>query len=242
MDTNEKSTLDFRVIATRNPKTGENLLRPVIVNRKTLNMRQLIAYAKEAGYVRGQTRDLEGLLGGFIQAMQARAKAGYSINVNDWFIVSGHLKGAVGEDRQLSAANSYHVTITATKDLKASIKDFSWNRVDGGASIKVESLVSVGGVKNEIVKSRTLTAHGQNLSYHADWDDTVVVSWTQDGDTKSAKLAPSEQSETYLRFDWPTELAEVPSGTELTFTFRLRETKEAAVQTSVRTVRLVDEA
>ena len=46
--------------------------------------------------------------------MQARALAGYAINVNDWFIISEQLKGTVGEDRQLNAANTYHLTITAS--------------------------------------------------------------------------------------------------------------------------------
>ena len=239
MNITDKTTMEYRVFTARNPKTGGTLLRPLVVNRSTLNMRQIVAYAKTAGYVRGQTKDLEGLLGGFIQAMQDRALAGYSINVNNWFIVSGQLRGSVGEDRLLTAANSYHVTLTATKDLKASIDDFAWQRVDEGVIIKVESLASPGGVRDEVIKSKAITASGKNLSYHADWGDSVTVSWQEEGETQSAAITPSEQSETYLRFDWIAALAEVPADTYLTFTFRLHATKDGAEQVTSRTVRLV---
>ena len=235
----DKTVMKYRVFTARNPKTGGSLLRPIVVNRSTLNTRQIVAYAKTAGYVRGQTKDLEGLLGGFIQAMQDRALAGYSINVNNWFIVSGQLKGSVGEDRLLSAANSYHVTLTATKELKASIDNFSWQRVDEGVVIKVESLASPGGVKDQIIKSKTITASGKNLSYHEDWGDSVSVSWREGDETRSAAIVPIEQSETYLRFDWIAELADVPVETDLTFVFRLHAEKDGSEQVSTRTVQLV---
>lgn len=239
MDTTEKSTLEYRVITARNPKTGGALLRPLVVNRKSLNLRQVVNYAKTAGYVRGQTKDLEGLLGGFIQAMQDRALAGYSVNVNDWFIISGQLKGSVGEDRLLSAANSYHVTITATKDLKATIDDFAWQRVDEGVVVKVESLTSPDGVKDEIILSKSILAIGKNLSFNTEWGDSVTVTWQEDGEDKSATLTPSEQSATYLRFDEVTALSNIPAGTSLTFTFKLHATKDGAEQSSIRTVLLV---
>lgn len=85
----DKVSMNYRVFTAHNPKTGGTLLRPVVTNRNGMTMKQLVAYAKTANYVRGQQKDLEGLLGGFIEAMQDRAKAGYSINVNDWFIISG---------------------------------------------------------------------------------------------------------------------------------------------------------
>lgn len=242
MDTSEKTTMEYRVITARNPKTGDSLLRPRIINRKTLKMRQMIAYAKTAGYVRGQTRDLEGLVGGFIQAIQDRALAGYSINVNDWFIVSGQLKGTVGEDYQLTAANSYHVTITATKDLKATINDFSWHRVDEGVSIKVESLTSPNGVKNEIVQGKSIIANGKNLAFHSEWNDSITVSWVEEGEAKSETLVPSEQSETYFRFNEVTALSTIPAGTTLTFTFKLHATQGGAEQTSTLVVPLVSAA
>ena len=236
----EKTLMNYRVITARNPKTGGSLLRPVVTNRNTMNLRQLVAYAKNAGFVRGQTKDLEGLLGGFTQAMQDRSLAGYSINVNDWYIISGQLKGKVGEDRQLTSKNSYHVTITATKDLKASIDDFSWQRIDEGAIIKIESITSPGGRKGEVTKTKAIVANAKNAAFNASWGDSAKVAWTDaDGEAHSLSLTPSEVAETYLRFDWPTGLADVPVGTELTFSFCLHGGEGAAEQPSTMTAKLV---
>ena len=237
----EKTAMQYKVIAAYNPSTKGSLLRPVIVNRKTMNLRQIVAYAKNAGYVRGQSRDLEGLLGGFIQAIQDRALAGYSVNVNDWFIVSGRLKGTVGESRQLTGENSYHVTITATKDLKADIDDFSWSRVDEGAIIKLESLTSPGGNKGEVTRGLALVANGKNLAYNAAWGDKVTVSWVEGSETKSLDLTPSEVAETYMRFDWPSALAEVPENTELSVVAALHGEEGAAEQSSTVKAKLVGE-
>lgn len=236
----DKTLMNYRVITARNPKTGGTLLRPVITNRHTMNMKQLVAYAKNAGYVRGQTKDLEGLLGGFIQAMQDRSLAGYSINVNDWYIISGQLKGTVGEDRLLTSKNSYHVTLTATKDLKASIDDFSWQRIDEGAVIKIESVTSPGGKKGEITKTKAIVANGKNLAFNAAWGDSVKVEWADsEGTAHELALTPSEVAETYLRFDWPTGLADVPDGTELTFSFRLHGGEGEAEQPNTQSAKLI---
>ena len=239
MNTSEKATMKYRVATVRNPKTGGSLLRPYITDRPTMTLKQLVAYAKTAGYVRGQQKDLEGLLGGFTEAMKDRALAGYSINVNDWYIISGQLKGTVDESRQLSDANDYHVTITATKDLKASIDDFSWTRVDEGVIIKVESITSPGGNKGEVTKTKAIVANGKNLSYNAAWGDSIKVTWTEGTEAKSLDLTPSEIAETYLRIDWPTGLADVPNGTELTFTFRLHGGEDAAEQLTTVTAKFV---
>ena len=219
----EKVTMKYRVATCKNPKTGGAMLRPIITDRPSMSMRSLVEYAKTASYVRGQTKDLEGLLGGFIQAMQDRAKAGYSINVNDWFIISGRLKGQVDATGTLSAKNEYHVTITASKDLKVDIDNFSWQNVgDDGKSIKIESITSPGGKKGEVTKSKAIVGNGKNIAFNTAWGDSAKVSWTdEDGEAHSLDLTPSEIAETYLRFDWPTGLADVEPGTVLEFSFRL---------------------
>lgn len=237
----DKVQMQYRVVSAHNPKDGSTILRPVVTNRNTMTMRQLVAYAQNAAYVRGQTKDLEGLLGGFIQAMQDRALAGYSINVNDWFIISGRLKGQVDETRALNSANSYHVTITASKDLKVDIDNFSWSRVDEGVAMKIESVTSPNGNKDEITKTKVIVANGKNLAFDAAWGDTASVSWV-DAETKEPHelaLTLNEQSETYLRFDWPEGLAEVPAETELTFRFRLHGEKDGAEQPLSRVAKLV---
>ena len=171
--------LKYKVVAGHNPQTtGGTILRPVITDRPMISLTGIVDYAKTAGYVRGQTKDLEGLLGGFIQAMQDRAKQGDSINVNDWFIISGQLKGQVDQTGQLTAANDYHVTIHASKDLKVGIDQFSWTNVDDtSARVKIEHLQSVGGARDkEIFANAKIMVSGKNLVYTAASANAKVVS------------------------------------------------------------------
>lgn len=237
----EKATLKYTVHTFKHPhQTGVVLQRPVITDRPTMGLKGLVEYAKTAGYVRGQTRDLEGTFTGMLQAAQDRALAGYSINLNDWLIISGKLKGTVDDTRQLTSANEYHVTITAKKELKASADDFIWQRVDEGEVIQVKEITSPNGRKGEITKTKAIVANGKNLAYSAAWGDSVKVEWTdEDGEAHELALTPSESAQTYLRFDWPTGLAEVAPGTLLKFSFRLHGKEGAAEQLSNAEAKLI---
>lgn len=237
----DKIPMKYRIVTSTNPVTGVTTLRPIITGRSTMTLRQLIEYAKNASYVRGQTRDLEGLLNGFIQAMQDRAKAGYSINVKDWFIINGRLRGKVDETGRITDANSYHVSITSAKDLRVDIDSFSWQLVgDDGKNVKIMSVASPNGRKNEVVKTRSIVVGCKNGVFNAAWGDEVKVAWKDAaGESHELALTPSEQSETYLRFDWPTGLANVADGTQLAFTFRLHGKEGGTVKLSELTADLV---
>lgn len=236
----DKTTMKYRVFTSHNPKTGGTLLRPIIVDRQTMNFRQLVAYARSAGFVRGQQMDLEGAIGGLLEAAKDRSLAGYAINFNNWFIISGRIRGPVDATRQLTDANSYHVTITATKDLKTDIGSFAWTHVDGGLTIRIDGLASPDGNAGEVTKSKAVVVSGRNLAFNAAWGDRVTVEWTdEEGEKQSAAITPSEQGANYLRFDWPAALAEVESGTELAFAFHLHGKADAAEQVLVKTAKLV---
>ena len=74
----------YRVRTTKNPFKKESMNIPHVVDRKTLSLSQIVEYAQTVGYMRGQQKDLEGLVNGFIEAMRDRAKAGYTIDVKDF--------------------------------------------------------------------------------------------------------------------------------------------------------------
>ena len=52
------------------------LLRPVIAERETLYIDQLVEYALKSGFVRGQYHDQRGALNGFIEAIQELVRNG----------------------------------------------------------------------------------------------------------------------------------------------------------------------
>ena len=107
------------------------LLRPVIAERETLYIEQLVEHALKSGFVRGQFHDQRGALNGFIEAIQELVRNGKAVVLNDWLRVFGVLTGSVGPDGSLTEKNEYRVKISALKELKRKASDFSWTCVDG---------------------------------------------------------------------------------------------------------------
>ena len=145
-----KPKMYYRVRTTKNPFTKEFLYIPHVVDRKTLSLSQIVEYAKTVGYMRGQQEDLEGLANGLIEAMRDRAKAGYTIDVKDWFLIKGFLKGKLDETQRLGANNSYCVRIKTKKELKLSIDDFSWTCVDSDKPMHITGIFGAGGMRKRM--------------------------------------------------------------------------------------------
>ena len=219
-----KPKLKFRVVAGRNPKTEEALLRPQIAERETYYMDQLVEYALNAGYVRGQFHDMRGALNGFVEAMQQLSKDGKAVDLDNWLRIHGELTGKVDETRQLTDANEYKVRITALKDLKRKVSDFSWTNIDDtGIVPKIDTITYDGCPDNwKIQKSSGFTATGRNLIFDAaKLGDTVKANWMQDGETKEAVLEPNGSGYSFIKFDWPVAFANVPVGTKIALHFTL---------------------
>ena len=111
------------------------LLRPVIAERETLYIDQLVEYALKSGFVRGQFHDQRGALNGFIEAIQELVRNGKAVVLNDWLRVFGVLTGSVGPDGSLTEKNEYRVKISALKELKRKASDFSWTQVNAPAPV-----------------------------------------------------------------------------------------------------------
>ena len=237
-----KPMLKYRVVSGHNPKTGGVIMRPVITDRQTYYMDQVVEYAINAGYVRGQFHDMRGALNGFVEAMQQLGREGKAVNLNNWLRIHAELTGTVGESRQLTDANELHVAITALTDLKAKAGSFSWTNVDDTGIIpKIDTITYEGCPDNwKIKKSAGFTATGRNLIFSTAFGDSVVAKWTQDGEEKTATLTPSGSGYSFIKFDWPTALADVPADTELTLAFTLHGgTEGGAAYAVTKSVKLI---
>ncbi len=236
-----KPKLKYRVVNGRNPLTNEVIQRPIIVERETLRTDDVVTYALNAGYVRGQFHDMRGALNGFVEAIQQLGRDGKCVNLNDWLAIRGQLTGTVDETRQLSAANSYRVTITALKELKRDIGDFSWTNIDDTAAVvKIDHIFASGATADGVVKDKAIIINGKNLIYDAALGDSLEIAYTVDGEAKTLSLSPSESSAYNLTFTFPTELASVEAGTELTFTLKSRNgVADAATQVVTKKVTLL---
>ncbi|MGN0846547.1 MAG: hypothetical protein ACI4RA_04090 [Kiritimatiellia bacterium] len=267
MTNDDKPTMSYRVCRGHDVRTGGTVLRPVVTGRRTLDLSQIVEYAREAGFVRGHQKDLEGMLEGFVEAMRDRARAGFSVNVNDWFVISGQLKGTLGDDGRLTRANKYEINIKASKNLKVDADTFRWTREDDPhkpfkpvKKAKVNEVCAYDGRRDAVVAGHNFAVSGRNLSYHPEWGDKIEVSWPvaqqadgaapqTDGEVpqtagetvKTVEIVPDSWVPEVLFFDWPEAFDEIPSGTPLTFTFRMRGAADAVnTQTLTATARMVD--
>lgn len=239
----DKPKLKYRVIPARNPSTGAALLRPVIAERDTLRTDQVVEYALNAGYVRGQFHDMRGALNGFIEAIQQLGRDGKSINLNDWLRIHGELTGSVDATRQLSAKNGYKVAITPLKELKRSVNDFSWTNVDAvEGAVKIDHVYYADATEDFVIKNgAAIVINGKNLKFDASLGDKLTFSWTDsDGEAQSAEVAPSSSDAFRMSIAWPAALAEVAAGTEVTLELRSRNgVKDAPEQVVTKKVKLV---
>ena len=217
-----KPQMKFRVVQGHNPRTGGTIQRPQIVDRETYYMNQVVDFAKNAGYIRGQLEDLKGNANGLIEAVKKLGQMGKAVNLNNWLRIHAELTGTVGESRQLTDENELRVRITTLSDLKANVSDFSWQNVeDSGVIPKVEMILSPGGKPWEAVKTRGILVTGRNLFFDAAKGDTATISWGEGASAQSITVTPTEADYSHMLFAWPTALADVEAGTKLTFSFRL---------------------
>ena len=215
----------YRVRTTKNPFTKESMNIPHVVDRKTLSLSQIVEYAQTVGYMRGQQEDLEGLANGLIEAMRDRAKAGYTIDVKDWFLIKGFLKGKLDETQRLGANNSYCVRIKTKKELKFSLDDFSWTCVDSDKPMHITGIFGAGGQSGVINPNGPIVATGTNLAYTS--GDSLTLSWIEDNLEKTIVCAqPRHVTDLSIAFNWPKK-TEIPEGTEVKLAYRLRRTPES---------------
>ena len=234
---NTKPSMKYRVVGGRNPQTGNPLFRPVVTDRETMYLDQVVQYALNAGYVRGQFHDMRGALNGFIEAIQQLGRDGKAVNLNNWLRIHAELTGTVGENRQLTERNEMNVNITALHDLKCDWRDFSWTNVDDtGAIPKIDTILSLGGKPSELIKSKSIRLTGKNLYFDGEMGDMVTLTWIEGEEEKTAMVTPSESDYSHMLLPWPEELDDVEADTKITFTLRTHAgIEDGALQTASKT-------
>ena len=65
-----KPQLKYRVVNGYNPKTRGTCKRPQVTERETYYLDQVVQFALDNGFVRGQFQDMKGALNGFIECIQ----------------------------------------------------------------------------------------------------------------------------------------------------------------------------
>ena len=250
ISTTEKATLSYRAVAGKNPQDKtQTFLRPLIVNKETYDTSRCLRFGMENGYIQGgQFYANFGVVNGFLEAVQRLGKDGRDILLNGWIRIHPELKGIIDPvTRQLGANNELHVCACVLNDLRRKAEEFNWTCVDdNGVRTTIQHIQSVGGAKDkEIIASAKIAVRGTNLSYNSA-TDKITASWeTKDAESgvvsdHTVDLVPESSGYSAMVLPFPTELADAPINTVVTFTFFLRQGKaDASVIPAVAKVKFV---
>ena len=239
-----KPKLKYGVVSNVVPTTGQSVRHGYLTGQPIYDSAGVVDYAIKAGYIRGKKFDLVGVLNGCLDAVRDLIMQGNIVDLDSWLLFYLSLTGQIGDDLKVTALNKLRMCIRSLKDMKVDISQFSFERVDDdGKRIQILDISSPNGKAGEAIKTKAIVANGRHLAFNPAWGDTVTVTWVEgegeSAETKTLNIVPSEQSASYLRFDWPTGLAEVPAGTVLTFSFRLHGAEGGAEQGLTKTATLV---
>jgi len=223
-----KPKLKYLVSEGKKPGTEIAVYRPVLTERTTYYTDQVVEYALNAGYVRGQFEDMKGALNGFISAIQSLGKAGICVSLSNWLRIHAEMLGSCDALGTLTAANALKVCITALTDLKVNKDEFTLENVSVPKNlVKVDGITAEDGTVNwVVVKNKGIVVSGKNLKFVYADGDRVTVSY--DGLSTPINLVPTKSAYASMQFDWPTALAELDDGTPLNFTFTLHVGAETA--------------
>ena len=221
----EKYEIRYRVLPFTHPVTKAKYLRPLIVERQTYSLSQLVTFALSGGYVRGQHADICGTVHGIIEAIQELGRQGHAVNLGDYLRVHGELTGRIDEvTRRVGPGNGYRMVLTPLKKMRGKLSDFNWVNVDElEGRLRVSSIAS-GDCRelDRILPGKTIFVTGNYLTVRPERGDSVVATWLDSsGVEQHAALVPTRNGTICLEFAPFAALDALPAGTEVTFTFRL---------------------
>ena len=230
----DKITKKYALRVCQNPLTGEKLTRPIVAERSSRTLANVVDFAIQNHYMTGQVENLTGTVKGFFEALQQYCLQGQDVTLANWIRVHGELSGTVGETGTLDAAhNAFKIRVGALSELAVPLDTFTWQRVDdAGVRVTVRNVAAKGGTTVGVIeKSKAIVATGSNLIYNAAYADAITVAYTEEGVEKSLDLVPETSGATALEIAWPAALDDVASGTVLEFKFKLHGgIKDAPVQ------------
>ena len=149
-----KANMPFKTQPIRNMKTGMEDTKkrtPRLVNVKSYNLDALVEFALDNNYIEGAKYELaKGIVKGVIEAQRALVKMGNAVSIDAWVKYEPRLRGSVDAiKRQITGDNQIIVGVTALKELKLALDDFSFRCIDDDLKPKdeipaIEYLYSAG--------------------------------------------------------------------------------------------------
>ncbi len=226
MSENSEKGVHYRVIRKVHPVTGKETLRPVIVDRPTYSINQVVDFGIKNHYFKGQREEIIGTIKGLFSVIKELDKQGVAVSLDGWLRFHSELDGPVDKvTRRLGADNDYHMCVAALKKFQNKITDINWENVDKlEGRLYIYTLSSYASASKELLRETDIVITGKNLQYYdAARGDYAEFSWLDKmGKAQSVRVEPESKSPTMMTFAWPAALDAAPDGAEITITLSSR--------------------
>ena len=175
-----KANMPFKTQPIRNMKTGMEDTKkrtPRLVNVKSYNLDALVEFALDNNYIEGAKYELaKGIVKGVIEAQRALVKMGNAVSIDAWVKYEPRLRGSVDAiKRQITGDNQIIVGVTALRELKLALDDFSFRCIDDDLKPKgdvpaIEYLYSAGHEEEHdaLYEGAAFALKGTNLATAAE--------------------------------------------------------------------------
>lgn len=221
-----KPTLVYYVRDIHDIKTGDKIKRSFPIVNKTITLDMFCAeMAKDDGFMAGKASHIKGFISNMFSKILEELQHGNAVTLNDYVRFYPAFRGKMDSETGKPTSETLMATRTSVlAGMQVKIGNFTLvNREGSAAEPKFTGVYSsTGGSLDLVVRGRGFSILGRNLSYNADLQDTVTVSYTNDDEVQTLALTPADVAGGYLRFDFPEALTSVADKTELEFTLRTR--------------------
>ena len=126
-----KPTIQYAVQDGKNLRTGEALKVPRIVNQPILSQDDIVDRAIDTYRVKGKRTEVVATMRGIFEQIIRELQDGSAVTIEGLVRFAPALKGTVGKDELLTAANKLKVNATPLVTIKAlNNGDFTFEKVD----------------------------------------------------------------------------------------------------------------
>ena len=202
--TGEKAKLRYDIVERQIPNTDRTALYPEIKDRDDpVTLAQVIAHAIDTG--------------GICDQMYQEFLEGDAVKFGDYFTARLYLKGSVDSKTARVTGNDnvkLNVRLSQGTAFRMNKDDFTWTSVDDENAPFIENVMSATGTRGEIAKNNPFDIDGRNFGTLRS-AIAVKAYYEVEGTQHTVDITVTGVGENRVSCGFPSELAQVPVGTEL---------------------------
>lgn len=224
--------------------TGEKTKRAFLEQKEIVNLTRLgKIMSGDHGRMAGHEDHVRSSAVAICESIHDELAKGNTVLIDDYLRFIPTLRKKVDpETGRPTNESEIGVAVQVLRKMKPDIREFQLvNRDKAGPVPRITELyaLKLGAVRDRLVRGQAFRLCGRNLYFDAAMGDTVTLSYTNEGETQSFAVTPTECDPSGMNFAFPTALAEVPAETPVEITLRTSMgVKDGAFSTTSRKVAL----